>query len=112
MPPTRGCVFFFNHSPGPSLIDTLVSNPDLDNSLQKLNSRVILEYVELTVKTKSEKYKKSASSLNKYTQAGMHKQTPAYTYMKECHNIFHYVHLQLKNISDFLPIVLLLLSFS
>lgn len=73
MPPTRGCVFFFNHSPGQSLIDTLISNPDLDNSLQKLNSQMILEYVELTVKTKSEKYKKSTSSLNKYTQAGTHK---------------------------------------
>lgn len=54
-------------------MDTLISNPDLDNSLQKLNSQMILEYVELTVKTKSEKYKTSTSSLNKYTQAGTHK---------------------------------------
>lgn len=41
----------------------LISNPDLDNSLQKLNSQVILECVELTVKTKSEKYIKSTSKL-------------------------------------------------
>lgn len=60
----------------------LMSKPDQDNSLPKLNSQVILDCVELTVKTKPAQCMKSASSF-KQTHTCMYPQMNMYIHIHE-----------------------------